>query len=92
MTSASTFTFSLRLDQQGWEAMELACVGERAAIDAGREALQARIDMQAELKGPATSGAVGVAIGSMLVHPDRVVWLGEWEWSAEDGWYWQASD
>jgi hypothetical protein len=72
--------------------MELACVGECATIDAGREALQARIDMRPKLTGPATSGAVGVGIGSMLVHPDRVVWLGEWEWSAEDGWYWQASD
>jgi hypothetical protein len=92
MTSALTFTLSLRLEWDGWEGMELECVGERAAIDAGREALQARIDMRPRLAGPTTSGAVGVGIGSMLAHPDRVVWLGEWEWTPEDGWFWQSSD
>lgn len=90
MNGGSVFTFNLRLDEDRWEALETRCVGESAAMEAGREALQARIDSRHP--GGPRHGAVGVAIGSMSAHPDRVVWLGEWEWSAEDGWYWQSSD
>jgi hypothetical protein len=92
MTLAPTFTFTLRLNEEGWEALEMNCPGETAAITAGREALQARIDLRPKLGDAARHGAVGVGIGSMLADRDGVVWLGEWAWSAEDGWYWQSSD
>jgi hypothetical protein len=92
MILTPTFTFTVRLNEEGWEGMEMECAGETAAIDAGREALQARIDLRPVLGERARHGAVGVGIGSMIADRDRVVWLGEWEWSEADGWYWQSSD
>lgn len=86
------FTFTVRLDEEASEGMEMDCAGEAAAIDAAREVLQARIDTRPCLAGPARRGTVGVGIGSWLADPDKVIWLGEWEWSDADGWYWQSSD
>jgi hypothetical protein len=92
MTAAHTFTFSLRLDEDAWDGQEMECASEASAIAAGREALQARIDLRPIQAGRARHGTVGVGIGSMIAGPDRVVWLGEWEWSSEEGWAWTPSD
>lgn len=88
----SPFTFTVRLDHDGYEAMEMDCATEAAAIEAARDVLQAQIDHRPALAGPAHRGLVGVGAGSMLDDPDKVIWLGEWEWSAAEGWYWQSSD
>lgn len=88
----SPFTFTVRLDRDAYEAMEIDCASEAAAIEAAREVLQAQIDHRPALAGPAQRGLVGVGAGSMLADPDKVIWLGEWEWSPADGWYWQSSD
>jgi len=89
---AHPFTFTVRLDEDGYEGLEMDCSGEAAAIDAAREVLQTQIDNRRRLAGTAHRGAVGVGIGSWIADPDKVVWLGEWEWTAADGWYWQSSD
>ena len=89
---AVPFTFTPRLDAEGYEGMEAACASEAAAIAAARQVLQAAIDGRPRLAGPAQRATVGVGIGSWLDDPDKIIWLGEWEWSAADGWYWQSSD
>jgi hypothetical protein len=86
------FTFTVRLDEEFAEGMELDCVGEAAAIEAAREVLRATISDRPALAGPAQRGTIGVGIGSLIDAPDRVIWLGEWEWSAADGWSWTSSD
>ena len=91
-TKTTPFTFTVRLDQEGWEGMEIACQSEGAAIEAAREVLQAKIDLRPILAGAAHRGVVGVGMGSMIEAPDRVIWLGEWEWSAAEGWSWTSSD
>jgi hypothetical protein len=91
-TLARTFTFTLRLDEEFCEGMELECAAEAEAITAARAALQARIDLRPVFSGEAQRGTAGVGAGSLLDDPERVIWLGEWEWSAADGWGWTSSD
>lgn len=89
---ANPFTFTVRLDEEFYEGMEMDCPGEAEAIAAAREVLQAKIDHRPLHAGRAHRGIVGVGIGSWITGPDRVLWLGEWEWSASDGWSWTSSD
>jgi len=85
------FTFTIRLDEEFCEGLELDCAGEVAAIDAAKEVLQARIGARPPGAG-SRRGVVGVGVGSLITAPDRVLWLGEWEWCAEEGWGWTSSD
>jgi hypothetical protein len=89
---AIPFTFTLCLDEDGWEGLEIACSGEAAAIAAAQAALQSQIDLRPLYAAAAKRGAVGVGMGSWPDDPDRLVWLGEWEWTAADGWCWTSSD
>ncbi len=86
------FTFTFSLGHEGYEAMEMDCATEADAIETAREVLQAQIDRRPVLAGPILRALVGVGVGSILSDPDKVIWLGEWEWSVADGWYWQSSD
>jgi hypothetical protein len=85
-------TFILRLDDEGWEGREVVCAGEAQAILEARGRLQSLIDERLARRQSVSSAAAGVGLGSLIEHPDRVVWLGEWEWTAEAGWYWQSRD
>jgi len=86
------FSFTLRLDDEGWEGMEDDLATEAKAIQSAREALQARIDLRPMFGGRAHRGTIGVGAGSIVANPERLVWLGEWEWSTERGWSWTPRD
>jgi hypothetical protein len=91
-TRKTPFSFTVRLDDEFYEGMEFECAGETEAIATAREVLQARIDHRPLHAGHAQRGLIGVGVGSMQAGADRVIWLGEWEWAAAAGWYWQSSD
>jgi len=89
---AVPFFFTVRLDEEFYEGLELDCAGEAEAIATAREVLQAKVDLRPLRAGRAHRGVVGVGIGSLLKSPERVFWLGEWEWSEAGGWSWTSSD
>ena len=87
---ASTFTLSLQLDFEAWEGMEAECETEAHAIQDARKALEAVIELRSALGDPPSHAAARVAFGSLAKQPDEMVWLGEWGWTAGEGWHWRT--
>jgi len=66
------FTFILRLDEEGYEGMEMACADETGAIGAARDVLLAKIEGRPPGVGAARRASAGVGIGSMIADRDKL--------------------
>ena len=85
------FTFSLRLGDAPYLAMDADHPSALIAINTAKIVLQAKIDASHRRSRPAQTATAGVGCGSMFEDADQVLWLGEWAWSAAAGWLWQPS-
>ena len=86
------FTLMLRLDDDAWEGMEARATCETRAIDDAQRALEAVIEIRTAIGQAPTHATAGVGRGTKKDQPGGVVWLGKWEWTAQDGWNWQSLD
>ncbi len=86
----SIFTLMLRLDDDAWEGMEARATCETHAIEDAQRALEAVIELRSAVGLAPTHATAGVGRGAKTDQPGGVVWLGKWEWTAQDGWNWQS--
>ncbi len=88
----SIFTLILRLDDDAWKGMEAKAANDTHAIEDAQKALEAVIELRTAVGLAPAHATAGVGRGAETDQPGGVVWLGRWEWTAQDGWDWRPYD